>query len=590
MSFRALRTSRAAGLCAATGPSAGAQQCAPFRRAACRPNATPNQRKERLTRGGQPRRPRIDSDLGKDLNCSHFDLCSGCSLSDHAAVKRPPVADAASGIFKNFGIGKLPVHLHRLHRWRCRAKLAVRGTMRTPIVGLFKRGSHTAVDIPFCQVHHPRISTVCTVIRNTLESTGVRPYDEDSGGGDLRYVQLTAVASKVECFAEQDANASVQVVLVSNADAPLHASFLACQQLGNTLWQLSSNPLLGYKGLIHSVWINYNHGSAPNSSDSDEDMQMSAFPLETSHPAVQAPARCNTIFGRDWQLLHGNEWCWQRFGGAHVCLAPGSFVQANYGAVQRCVAAMSAHVPRDSALVDLYGGVGALGLALTAACGLRRLTAVERNPACRQPFVLSAQRLQQQCRDKGLPVPDMAFEVAAAGDSPHQWLLGADVLVVDPPRRGLDKPLLDALCEEWPTTPGGSHMEATRNPRGSHDGTSPPSDSLLQVDQPGKYYSTPGSSDGSGGSLRESGLAGGRVAGCERGNVGQGELPVFGNGGESLVGMPQRLLYLSCEFEALRRDMQALTGCGRWRLSHAEAFLFFPGTDSIETLAIFDRC
>jgi hypothetical protein len=32
-----------------------------------------------------------------------------------------------------------------------------------------------------------------------------------------------------------------------------------------------------------------------------------------------------------------------------------------------------------------------------------------------------------------------------------------------------------------------------------------------------------------------------------------------------------------------------LLGSGRWRLAHAEAFLFFPGTDSLETLAVFDR-
>lgn len=47
------------------------------------------------------------------------------------------------------------------------------------------------------------------------------------------------------------------------------------------------------------------------------------------------------------------------------------------------------------------------------------------------------------------------------------------------------------------------------------------------------------------------------------------------------------LVYLSCGFPAFVRDCDTLLESGAWKLHHAEAFLFFPGTDSIETLAIF---
>ena len=50
-----------------------------------------------------------------------------------------------------------------------------------------------------------------------------------------------------------------------------------------------------------------------------------------------------------------------------------------------------------------------------------------------------------------------------------------------------------------------------------------------------------------------------------------------------------RLLYLSCGFPALTRDTAALLGGGRWRLASAQAYLFFPGADHIETLAVFER-
>jgi hypothetical protein len=41
-------------------------------------------------------------------------------------------------------------------------------------------------------------------------------------------------------------------------------------------------------------------------------------------------------------------------------------------------------------------------------------------------------------------------------------------------------------------------------------------------------------------------------------------------------------------FQALMGDTDALLAAG-WRLSSCQAFFFFPGTDSIETLVVFDR-
>lgn len=50
----------------------------------------------------------------------------------------------------------------------------------------------------------------------------------------------------------------------------------------------------------------------------------------------------------------------------------------------------------------------------------------------------------------------------------------------------------------------------------------------------------------------------------------------------------RRLVYLSCGFPALMRDTDVLLGAG-WRLTSATAYFFFPGTDSLETLVVFDR-
>jgi 23S rRNA (uracil1939-C5)-methyltransferase len=52
----------------------------------------------------------------------------------------------------------------------------------------------------------------------------------------------------------------------------------------------------------------------------------------------------------------------------------------------------------------------------------------------------------------------------------------------------------------------------------------------------------------------------------------------------------KRLIYVSCGFDAFRRDSQRLLeGTGGWHARALHSFVFFPGSDHLELLAIFDR-
>ena len=51
---------------------------------------------------------------------------------------------------------------------------------------------------------------------------------------------------------------------------------------------------------------------------------------------------------------------------------------------------------------------------------------------------------------------------------------------------------------------------------------------------------------------------------------------------------PRRLIYVSCGFDALQRDLAALVA-GRWRLDRVEGHVLFPGADHVETLAVLDE-
>ena len=204
------------------------------------------------------------------------------------------------------------------------------------------------------------------------------------------------------------------------------------------------------------------------------------------------------------------------------------------------LAAMARHVPHGATICDLHAGVGTIGLSLAATCAPRWVRCVEINGQGLPPFQRSAARLCQQWQARavagsGSSLPDssssggsssggsggsgdsseagqqpqrppaLEYHVAAAGADPGRWCAGAEVVVCDPPRKGLEPALLGWLCSPAAAAAG-----------------------------------------------------------------------------------VRRLLYLSCGFPALQRDAAALVGSGRWRMAGAQAFLFFPGSNHIETLAVFD--
>ena len=242
-------------------------------------------------------------------------------------------------------------------------------------LGLYARGTHDLVPIPKCAVHHPRINDAAALIVDTARRLGISPYDEATGAGELRYVQLSAVASEAAGTADRDPMAAVQIVLVWNSPSPVpvretpevgvgdDAIPHRARVLAEALWEAvggeepaevstgkdeedvdedvnerggKPRPVVAAAAassapLVHSVWINFNDG------------------------------RGNVILGDAWELVRGDRWHWSRAGDAQVCYAPASFMQANTATYARLLAAIERHVPSGARLSELYAGAGAIG-------------------------------------------------------------------------------------------------------------------------------------------------------------------------------------------------------------------------------------
>ena len=92
-------------------------------------------------------------------------------------------------------------------RFRHRARLAIRGRLGSPKVGLFESGTHRVVHIPTCSVQHPLINRVADVVRRALVEARVTSYSDGAHLGLARYLQVVVERS----------SQTAQVVIVANS-------------------------------------------------------------------------------------------------------------------------------------------------------------------------------------------------------------------------------------------------------------------------------------------------------------------------------------------------------------------------------------
>lgn len=324
--------------------------------------------------------------------CPHFNSCSGCQIDLKDPI--PPVWQEALAFFQNLA-GITPIlHEGPAKGWRCRAKLAVRGKPENPLIGLFKEGSHEVISIPFCQVHHPRLNQAVEIIRQWMIKNELKPYDESSGKGDLRYIQLVL----------ERQTGKVQISFVLNFKNSSDPHF----QRWNSLIQEFGEQR---KSLLHSLWVNFN------------------------------AQRTNTIFISNWHHVWGEEWLWECFGSTWACYQPANFAQANLDLFERMLERLQTFLPSHARVAELYAGVGVIGLFLVNDCEWVRC--VELNPHSEKCFQLSRARPPAEAASK------ISFQTGSAQDL-TRILKEANAVIVDPPRKGIDASVLKAI-ENNPT-------------------------------------------------------------------------------------------------------------------------------------------
>lgn len=310
-----------------------------------------------------------------DINCSLFLLCSGCKLQKNVRV--PPVWKEVVNFFTSKNI-TVELVSKEITEYRSKVKLAVRGSFLLPQIGLFKEGTHEVVDMPFCPLHYSVMNNACALIRKKITQYQIEPYQENGSKGRLKYIQML-VNRKIN---------KIQVSFVFNADS------------------VNKNEIEFMKDLysddsfFHSIWVNFFPGSS------------------------------NTILGDNWKLFHGEEYFEQELLGVPFYFHPSCFSQAHLSIFEDMLRYVNFLVPVGASVLELYAGVGCIGLYIAQKSS--KVIFVESSLHAEKCFKKTTSKLlggiSQKCTFFSSSVEDMVF--------PTEKI---DVLIVDPPRKGLSR-------------------------------------------------------------------------------------------------------------------------------------------------------
>ena len=343
---------------------------------------------------------RVPSPDRVPVDCAVAGPCGGCSLRhlDYAAelrAKQENVTDA----FRRIGGLDVPVldalPSPEVDRYRNKVQFPVgRDKNGAPCIGFYAGRTHRIVPCPDCKLQPGTLNAIGNALCSFFAANGIQPYDEASGKGLVRHIFLRRGVH----------SGQIMVCLVCTRAKLPHSDALV-------------EHLTAQFPDIATILVNVN---AKNT---------------------------NVILGSETHTLYGPGFIEDTLCGVPVRLGPLSFYQVNTLAAERLygIAADYAQLQPTDLLLDLYCGMGTIGLSMADRC--RELIGVEIVPEAIDSAKANAARMG------GAIAAKSRFFCADAGKAASQLAaegLHPDVIILDPPRQGCDEATLSAVAAMSP--------------------------------------------------------------------------------------------------------------------------------------------
>lgn len=329
--------------------------------------------------------------------CPVYKQCGGCQLQHvsyegQLSFKQKQVQGVMERIGHLPNVPVLPT-MGMTDPWRYRNKAQVPVANRDGglVAGFYQQRSHDIIDMDMCLIQQQENDDVVQVVKSILEKYNVPAYHEQKHKGTIRHIMARYGLTTGE----------IMVVLVTR-----------------------TSELPNKKHIIEEI--------------------VKAVPNVKSIVQNVNTKRTNVILGDQTNVLWGEEYIYDYIGDVKFAISAKSFYQVNpeQTKVLYDKALEYADLTGEETVIDAYCGIGTISLFLAQKA--KKVYGVEIVP----------EAIEDAKRNAKLNNIDNAeFEVGEAEVVIPNWYkqgIKADVIVVDPPRKGCDEALLKTILKMKP--------------------------------------------------------------------------------------------------------------------------------------------
>ncbi|ALF55969.1 RNA methyltransferase [Nostoc piscinale CENA21] len=254
--------------------------------------------------------------------------------------------------------------------------------------GYYQKGSHHLVNLNQCPVQDSRLNPLLGDVKQDIQKRGWKIYNEQRHQGQIRHLGLRIGRRTGE-------------MLLTLVVTDWHLAGITEQ---------AEEWLQRYPQLV-GVSLNRN------------------------------PERTNAIFGDETRTIAGVPYLREQFANLEFQVRPDTFFQVSTETAEALLEVIQAelNLQGNEVLVDAYCGIGTLTLPL--AKQVRQTIGLELQAEAVEQAILNANRNS---------IHNVTFQVGAVENLLPQMGIIPDVVILDPPRKGCDRTVIDSLLRSKP--------------------------------------------------------------------------------------------------------------------------------------------
>ena len=335
------------------------------------------------------------SELRREAGCPLFGKCGGCTLrhipyAHQIDLKRQNVQTL---FYKNAGItlSDIPVIQSEEDAYRNKVALPFGLENGFPVLGMFKRGTHKVLPLTKCPLHGEWIEKMIQTVLSFARDKKLSVYDEKTGKGLLRH--------------------------------------------------LVARRLPTPEGKEYGVILVVNGGKLPFEEDVVSRLQK-ALDGKVSVYLCKNTLRNNVILTGEIRTLCGEDHLRASLCGGVWEVSPLAFLQVNFAVAEQIYKKVTEAIPAGGTVVDAYSGTGIMSALLaknaSKVIGIETIADAVKDANANAARYGVSDKVKHLCGEVETLLPTLAEK------------LGPYSLVVDPPRAGLDKAVIDTILKNPP--------------------------------------------------------------------------------------------------------------------------------------------